>query len=243
MIAHAGGEGLGPANTLLAMHRSMMVGADMLEADLWMSADGVIVASHDRDVAKETDGHGAIDSLTWSHIQTLDTRAGWAGPPIDEPIRIPSLEQILAEFPHVPFALDLKHTTPMMATSLCAILRRTPVARPVLVTSRFPEALDDVRAHCADAVVTVAPYAEPGQAFTTPTTGQDRCAPDPIAQGPHRPGGFGFEAMRWWHERGLAVYTWTVDDPDTLRLLANAGVDGVYTRRPDIARQVFDTSG
>lgn len=215
----------------------------MLEADLWMSADGVIVASHDRDVAQETDGHGAIDSLTWSHIQTLDTRDGWAGPPIDKPVRIPSLEQILAEFPRVPFVLDLKQTSPMMATSLCALVRRTPVARPVLVTSRFPEALEDVRAQCAGALVTVARYTEPSQTPTTPTTVQDRCARDPIAQGPHRPGGFGAAAMQWWHDRGMAVYTWTVDDPDTLRLLADAGVDGVYTRRPDIARQVFDSSG
>ena len=38
----------------------------------------------------------------------------------------------------------------------------------------------------------------------------------------------------------MAIFTWTVDDPDTLRGLAEAGVDGVYTRRPDIARRVFD---
>jgi glycerophosphoryl diester phosphodiesterase len=38
----------------------------------------------------------------------------------------------------------------------------------------------------------------------------------------------------------MAIYTWTVDDPVTLGQLAAAGVDGVYTRRPDIARQVFD---
>jgi glycerophosphoryl diester phosphodiesterase len=39
---------------------------------------------------------------------------------------------------------------------------------------------------------------------------------------------------------GLAIFTWTVDDPETLRELARAAVDGVYTTRPDIARRVFD---
>ena len=38
----------------------------------------------------------------------------------------------------------------------------------------------------------------------------------------------------------MAIYTWTVDDPTVLRKLALAGVDAVYTRRPDIARAVFD---
>ena len=44
----------------------------------------------------------------------------------------------------------------------------------------------------------------------------------------------------WSHERGMSIYTWTVDDPETLRRLAEAGVDAVYTRRPDIAHQVFE---
>ena len=42
------------------------------------------------------------------------------------------------------------------------------------------------------------------------------------------------------HRRGMALFVWTVDDPVVLVELAAAGVDGVYTRRPDVARAVFD---
>ena len=70
VIAHAGGEGLGPANTILAMHRSMAAGADVLDADLWMTADGVIVAHHDRNLQAATGEAGMIDQLTWPELDS-----------------------------------------------------------------------------------------------------------------------------------------------------------------------------
>ena len=47
-------------------------------------------------------------------------------------------------------------------------------------------------------------------------------------------------AVERWHRAGLVVNTWTVDEPDELRRLAAAGVDGVITNRPDLARQVLE---
>jgi len=37
----------------------------------------------------------------------------------------------------------------------------------------------------------------------------------------------------------MALFTWTVDDPEVMRFLAEVGVDGVYTRRPDVTRRVL----
>ena len=65
------------------------------------------------------------------------------------------------------------------------------------------------------------------------------CAPAPIVQPPFADNLLDAANIDWSHERGMAIYTWTVDDPDTLRRLAEVGVDAVYTRRPDIAHKVF----
>ena len=71
-------------------------------------------------------------------------------------------------------------------------------------------------------------------------SGEPWCAPAPIGQPPYGEGRFAPADVQWSHDHGMAIYTWTVDDPKTLRSLAEAGVDGVYTRRPDVARRVFD---
>ena len=47
-------------------------------------------------------------------------------------------------------------------------------------------------------------------------------------------------SVRWDHDHGFAVYTWTLDTEADLRAARQAGVDGVYTGRPDLARKVFD---
>ena len=72
------------------------------------------------------------------------------------------------------------------------------------------------------------------------STGEAWCAPAPIGQPPFSANLLDPANVGWSHDHGMAIFTWTVDDPDTLRGLAEAGVDGVYTRRPDIARKVFD---
>ena len=134
MIAHGGGEGLGPSNTIEAMERSVAVGADILDVDLWMTRDGVIVARHDRDLATSTDGIGNIDEQSWVELQQLDAAARWTGEPFDAPVRVPSLEQILTRFADARISLELKQVEPSMADSLCDVLRRTgrPVEYPLL---------------------------------------------------------------------------------------------------------------
>ncbi len=241
VIAHAGGEGLGPENTIEAMERSLAAGADALEVDLRMTADGVIVARHDRDVAVTTDGSGNVDELTWADVQRLDAAATWDGPPVaaPTPVRVPSLEQILVRFAGVRIALELKQTKPSMAGPLCSLLRRTRSSERVYLSANDDAAVYAARDACPEVLITTT-YRDLADMRAARAAGVAWCAPSPIGQPPYREGRFDERRVRESHDRGMAVYTWTVDDPETLRELARAGVDGVYTRRPDIARAVFD---
>ena len=42
------------------------------------------------------------------------------------------------------------------------------------------------------------------------------------------------------HEAGLAVYPWTVNDPERMAELTEMGIDGIITDTPDVARSVVD---
>ena len=93
VIAHAGGEGLGPSNTIEAMERSLVAGADILDVDLRMTSDGVIVARHDRDVATTTDGRGNVDELTWDRAASVSMPRRLVRRPVRRSVRVPSLSR------------------------------------------------------------------------------------------------------------------------------------------------------
>jgi glycerophosphoryl diester phosphodiesterase len=240
VIAHAGGEGLGPENTLLAMRRSMAAGADILDVDVWMSADGIVVARHDRELSTTTDGSGNIDEYTFAELQQLDAAARWTGEAIDEAVRIPSLDEILTEFTDVTVSIEIKQTLPSMAVQLCDVLVRTDSVERVYLSANDDDAVYAAQAECPDATLITTTYRDLDERRAAQAAGEPWCSVSPIGQPPWAEGRFSRERVAESHARGAAIYTWTIDDPDELRRLAEAGVDGVYTRRPDIARQVFD---
>jgi glycerophosphoryl diester phosphodiesterase len=239
VIAHAGGEGLGPPNAMVTMRRSLAAGADVLDVDLRMTVDGVVVAMHDRDVATTTDGTGNIDQLPWVEVARLDAGAHWPGAPIDEPVRVATLEEILTEFDDEWISLEIKQSQPSISVALCAVLDRTQSVDRVYLSSNIDESLYAARDACPEVLITTT-YRDLDARAAADARGVAWCAPSPIGQPPYRRDRFDVETVRRSHEHGSALFTWTVDDPDDLRHLADIGIDGVYTRRPDIARQVFD---
>lgn len=240
VIAHGGGEGLGPSNTLLALQRSLAAGADILDTDVWMTSDGIVVARHDRDLSTTTDGSGNIDQTTWAELQMLDTRTHWTGPPIADPVRVPSLEQILAEFPAVTVSIEIKQTQPSIARLLCDVLVRTHSTGRVFLTANDDSATIEAQARCPSTRIVNTTYRDLGEMRAAQANDAAWCAPAEIGQPPYRDGRFSAADIAWAHDHGMAIYTWTVDDPAVLLALAEAGVDGVYTTRPDIARRIFD---
>jgi glycerophosphoryl diester phosphodiesterase len=240
VIAHAGGEGLGPSNSIEAMRASMSAGADVLDADLWMTTDGVIVAHHDRSLEATTGERGFIDERSFAELQSLDLRAGWTGEPIEQPVRIPSLDQVLSEFPTTLISLEIKQSAPSLAETLCEALERHSATGRTYVSANEDADVYRVAETCPGTSIITTTYRDVAEMRRARESDLDWCAPAPIGQPPYRESLLDPTNVEWSHDHGLAVFTWTVDDPETLEGLAEAGVDGVYTRRPDIARRVFD---
>ena len=63
-VAHRGGAGLAPENTLAAFRGALQLRADAVELDVHMSQDGALVVIHAPDVVVTTDGAGEVADLT-----------------------------------------------------------------------------------------------------------------------------------------------------------------------------------
>jgi glycerophosphoryl diester phosphodiesterase len=106
VMAHRGNRVACPENTLPAFERAVLDGADILETDLHLSADGVLVCIHDATVDRTTDGHGAVAQMSLAQIKGLCASAGMPG---FDSARIPTLEEVTRLLPtDRALALELK---------------------------------------------------------------------------------------------------------------------------------------
>ena len=76
VIAHAGGDQDYPHSTIYAFTQSVLDGADILELDVQLTADGVLIVQHDDTVDRTTEASGPVAELTLAEIQAFDN-AHW----------------------------------------------------------------------------------------------------------------------------------------------------------------------
>ena len=124
MIAHQGGDGLWPGNTLYAFEQAAALGVDVLEMDLHITKDGVLVINHDETVDRTTDGTGTIEDMTLAELKALDAGYDWSKdggqtfPYRGMGLTIPTLEEIFQTFPEYHMTIEIKKTTGSMAATI-----------------------------------------------------------------------------------------------------------------------------
>lgn len=248
-IAHQGGEGLRPSNTLLAYRNAASLGADMLEMDMHATRDGVLVLSHDAALDRLTNVRGRIAELTLTQVRAAD--AGYAFtldggrtfPFRGQGVRIAQLSEVLNAFPTLPMIIEIKQAVPSIAAPFCRALRTAGATRRVIAASFSDVALNEFRAACPE-VMTSMTERELRPAVLLSKVGLGRLAPlrgraaqVPVRAGPIEVVTPGF--VRAMHARGVAVQVWTVNDPAEMRRLIRMGVDGIITDRPDLLEEVL----
>jgi glycerophosphoryl diester phosphodiesterase len=98
IIAHRGASGHAPEHTFAAYDRAVAMGADYLEQDLQVTADGALVVLHDATLDRTTDGSGRVDEHTLTEIERLDAGA-WFAPEFAGQ-RVPTLDAVLTRYGH-----------------------------------------------------------------------------------------------------------------------------------------------
>jgi glycerophosphoryl diester phosphodiesterase len=107
VIAHRGAKHACPENTHVAFERALAEGADGIELDLRLSADGVPVVFHDHTLRKLGQAGRRLSALTLAELRGRDFGA-WFDPAFaGEPI--PTLAEVLARYaPRTELCLELK---------------------------------------------------------------------------------------------------------------------------------------
>ena len=227
VIAHRGASGYAPENTLAAFKRAIALGATFIETDLQLSRDSRFVAIHDDTVNRTTGGTGKVHDLSLADLKRLDAGAWFGSEFAGE--RIPTLDEIL-EFSKkhdVVFYLELKPGGSWGGEhALIGALRESQeVARTVVISfdAGVLEGLRKIEPTLMTGLLFDGQIARPLDKAVEVGARQlavrgDLVTPALLAEA---------------RKKDLQVVCWTVNQPAHMRLLIDAGVDGIMSDYPD----------
>jgi glycerophosphoryl diester phosphodiesterase len=256
VVAHRGASEEAPEHTLAAYRKAIEDGADALECDIRLTADGHLVCVHDRRVNRTSNGRGAVSALELADLaaldfgsrrtrdlwRTRDEQPEWEHRPEDrEETSVLTLERLLELVAdagrRVELAIETKHPTRwagQVEERLMLLLKRfgldapdSPAESPVRIMSFSARSLHRVRA-AAPALPTV--YL---MQFVSPRLRDGRLPVGVGIAGPSirivRNHPAYIERLR---QTGHRVHVWTVNEPEDVDLCLSLGVDAIITNRP-----------
>jgi glycerophosphoryl diester phosphodiesterase len=233
IIAHRGASGNAPENTIAAFSLAVDQGADVIDLDVHMTADGYPVVIHDATLDRTTDGTGLVRSRTLAELRRLDAGSWFHNRFAGE--RVPTLEEVVEwAKDRIALSIEVKSTPSRyrgIEASVTGVLERQDAVLDHEVFSldhlcmtrfkaREPRLLTGVR-YSADPVDHNALATAAGATVLHPMLHYLR--PD---------------AVRDAHAASLLVFAQTVDEPQDIRDMAALGVDGITTNFPSRAKEI-----
>ncbi len=237
VIAHRGSCSEAPENTLPAFEAAVRSGADAIELDVRLAADGAPVVIHDATLDRTTDRTGPLAALTLAELRGVD--AGWhfspdggrTHPYRGGEARIPTLGEVLWTFPGLNILLEIKE--PSAQEAVRRVLAQEDAVARCVVASEYRDALlafeeppfvrgasaPEISALYWAALLRRRPPAAGYRMLSVPLRHRGLTVPTKRFVGAAR-------------GSGCAVHVWTVDSPDTARRLWRRGVSGIVTNVP-----------
>lgn len=244
IIAHRGGAGLAPENTLEAFQAGLAYHPDAVELDIHMSKDGSLVLMHDPLVETTTNGQGEISKKTLDELKLLDASVHFQQGNL-QPHRIPVLEEVLAfvgnrALLQIEIKLRSDNTRyPGIELQLIQVLREYCLIEKTTVLSfDFPTlaAVKELeprlktcaligRTYFGNNTLTSPEIASYIASLGVDCIGTDRRFLDDALYNEYR-------------KYGLIVGVWVVNDPEDMKRFASMGVDFITSDRPDLLQKI-----
>jgi glycerophosphoryl diester phosphodiesterase len=246
-MAHRGGalhpDIPGTENTVHAFRYAVSLGYRYLETDVHATSDGVLLAFHDEALDRVTDAVGLLADLTAEEV----SRAR-----ISEVHSVPTMAELLEEFPDCRFNIDLK--SPGAVAPLVELIDRSAAHDRVCVGSFSRRRLQAFRRATAGRVATTAAPSEVAvlrfgarvprlQAAVLQVPWRHKRRPITVATPAF---------VRRAHRAGLHVHVWTgaadtewmsIDDAEIMHALLDMGVEGLIVDRTDVLKDVLISRG
>jgi glycerophosphoryl diester phosphodiesterase len=226
IIGHRGASAAMPENTLAAFALAAEQGADGVELDVRLAADGKVVVIHDDTVDRTTNGQGRVRDLTAAALQALDAGEGQT---------IPTLDDVFLAFgPSLLYNVELKDFglgDGGLAVAVADRIAAYHLENQVVVSSFNPLAVRRARRQLPRTTMV-------GMLWERGPRWLRHLGIRAEADHPH----FSLvddQYLAWVRARQLRIHVWTVDDPGAARRLASLGIHAIITNTPQEIREAL----
>ena len=232
VFAHRGASGAAPENTMAAFEQAAEKGADGVELDVHMSADGKVVVIHDSRLDRTSDGSGEVAYMNYAELEKFDMGAKWRGSPWGFQ-KMPLLGEVidLARSTDMMLNIELKgyKANPGLAEAVARIVTDMGYEGRTIISSfdigqlrRMKVALP----HARLAYITFFPP-QPQLGVLEDLWG---CHPNHSLTTKL--------SVKKWQDAGMHVQLWTVNSKEAILRAIRIGVDGIITNHPALALSI-----
>jgi len=246
VIAHRGGRGLVPGNTIEASANALELGASIIELDIQLTRDKKIVARHDASIDTTSNASGLISEMYFTDMQKYKygfNNIDFPDIKYKKPLQISLLEEFFEVFPEQRFLIEIKPKDPSAADALCETINNHDFSEKVLVGSFNTSTLRYFRRICPQvptslgrSEITLAIilksfqlgnlFRSSGFSVQLPFKVNNRELINP-------------GLIDFFQNMNMKVDVWTVNDKDSIESLLHFDVDGIITDYPDLLASVI----
>lgn len=241
IIAHRGASAYYPENTMAAFRGAVAMDAEMIELDVLLSKDGVPVVFHDAHLDDHTNGSGKVSDYSFEKLKELD-----AGSWFDKRFageQIPTLEEVL-QFASGTIALNIEIKTEAVTNELrggveeksLALVRKYDMTNHVLFSSfdyRAVAHLKELAPEISAAVLYNNRWPNhklPHELINEYEADAFNCSYRELTK----------KRLASLRNYNIPSFVYTVDSKSRMRKLIAAGVNGIFTNKPDLLRKVVE---
>jgi glycerophosphoryl diester phosphodiesterase len=249
LVAHRGGAGLAPENTMAAFSLALDHGVDALELDVHLSRDGRLAVIHDPALARTTNQSGFVADYSMAELQAFDAAARFFGQSYGRQ-SIPVLDEVLELLIHEPnrrvmLQLEIKvrddgsryegiEAAVVQLLTAYGLIERTIILSFDFPTLRTIAELEPRLQRCA--LIGRAYLASIGKAG--PQAVADDIAALAVQYVGVREDNLSQPLYNALRAKGLRIGAWTVNELPRMRQLEQLGVDFITSDRPDLLREL-----
>ena len=229
IMAHRGASKAAPENSLAAVRGAIEAGSDWVEIDVQETADGEVVVIHDSDLMKLARNKTKVWDARLSDLQSIDIGNSF-GPSFQNE-RVPTLSEVLKLCQgKTGVLIELKYYghDQQLEQRVVDIVEKHGMSNEIMVMSLKPDGVRKMKR--------LRPTWKCGVLLSVSVGNIQKIEADFLAVNAR----FATRSLiNKLHQAGKEIYVWTVDDPVSMSMLMNRGVDGLITNRPEVTKDVL----